>query len=177
MEIFSSDFAAILNSVPSAEGAIALAMQETDVTIHNSRILICGLGRIGLTLARILRNMDAQVTVAVSNSSQKARAWSMGLEWVDFAHWDLTGFDLIFNTVPALVLDASALEQCSGVIIDLASAPGGTDFAKASQLGIKAILAPGLPGKYAPRTAGRILAQIVPELLISNLPDCSGGGF
>ncbi len=177
LEIFNSDFAAILNSVPSAEGAVCLAMQETDITIHNSRILICGLGRIGLTLARILRNMDAQVTIAGNDLSQKARAWSMGLEWVDFAHWDLSGFDIIFNTVPALILDARALEKCSGVIIDLASEPGGTDFAKARQLGLKAVLAPGLPGKYAPKTAGQILAQIVPELLISNLPDYSGGGF
>jgi dipicolinate synthase subunit A len=47
------------------------------------------------------------------------------------------------------------------VVIDLASAPGGTDFNAARELGLKAELAPGLPGIVAPVTAGRIIAELI----------------
>ena len=83
----------------------------------------------------------------------------------------ISNADIIFNTVPALVLNNTILNSVSSeaVIIDLASPPGGTDFDSAKRLGIKALLAPGLPGKVAPRTAGRILAKILPKLLLENL--------
>jgi dipicolinate synthase subunit A len=75
--------------------------------------------------------------------------------------------DVIFNTVPAMILTGEMLENVSteAVIIDLASAPGGTDFQAANRLGIKAVLAPGLPGRVAPKTAGRILARTILGLL------------
>jgi dipicolinate synthase subunit A len=55
------------------------------------------------------------------------------------------------------------------LIIDLASKPGGTDFRFAEKRGIKAMLAPGLPGIVAPRTAGRIIAKTLSELLMDQL--------
>jgi dipicolinate synthase subunit A len=55
------------------------------------------------------------------------------------------------------------------VIIDLASKPGGTDFRFAERRGIKAILAPGLPGIVAPKTAGRILASIVSQIIMQDV--------
>lgn len=51
------------------------------------------------------------------------------------------------------------------IIIDLASKPGGTDFRFAEKRGIKALLAPSLPGLVAPRTAGRILARTLCQLI------------
>jgi len=55
------------------------------------------------------------------------------------------------------------------VIIDLASKPGGTDFRYAERRGIKALLAPGLPGIVAPKTAGRIMADCLGRLLMEDL--------
>jgi dipicolinate synthase subunit A len=68
-------------------------------------------------------------------------------------------------------LDHSILKYANPdlLIIDLATQPGGTDFEAANALGIKAILAPGLPGKVAPLFAGRILADVIPRLIISEL--------
>ena len=51
------------------------------------------------------------------------------------------------------------------LIIDLASKPGGTDFRYAEKRGIKALLAPSLPGIVAPKTAGNILANVLSQLL------------
>jgi dipicolinate synthase subunit A len=99
----------------------------------------------------------------------------MGLKAVHFNELMncLSDVDVIFNTVPAPVLDKDVLVKVPSttLIIDLASAPGGTDFASAEELGVKAILAPGLPGKVAPKTAGRILAQVVPRILLQKVKD------
>ena len=51
------------------------------------------------------------------------------------------------------------------LIVDLASAPGGTDFAAAAALGHTALLASGLPARCAPDSAGAYLAQTVLHIM------------
>lgn len=173
IEVMEIDEVAILNSIPSAEGAVQLAMSKLPITIHGSRAWVLGFGRTGQTLSRLLAAMGAKTTVVARSPSQLARAYEMGLGTCTFK--DLKKIarevDVIFNTVPALVLDRDILEllPVNVLIIDLASAPGGTDFEHARKLGIEAILAPGLPGKVAPKTAGKILSQTVPRLLAEEL--------
>ena len=169
VELMEMDEVAILNSIPSAEGAIQAAMESLPITIHGSRCAVLGFGRTGMTLARMLHALGARTLVVARNPAQLARAFEMGLDTASFA--ELPGVvaqaDVIFNTVPALVLDEQVLRHArpDTLILDLASSPGGTDFEAARRLGLKARLLPGLPGKVAPRTAGEILARVVPRLL------------
>jgi dipicolinate synthase subunit A len=163
------DEVAIGNSVPTAEGAIQIAMERRPITIHASESLVIGLGRCGLTLTNTLAAMGARVTVVARKPSDRARAAAFGWAAVDYANMTepLARADFVFNTVPVVVLTAERLSatrpEC--LIIDLASAPGGTDFAAATALGREAILAPGLPGRVAPVTAGRILARVITAAL------------
>lgn len=174
IELASNDEIAILNSIPTAEGAIQIALEELPITIHGSHVGIIGFGRCGITLLRTVKALGAKAWVAARNRVQLARAFEMGAEMVDIAgskkrlHAALSGTDLVFNTVPALILGKEELCHLrqEALIVDIASTPGGTDFAAAEELGIKAILAPGLPGRVAPVTAGRILAQTVPPLIL-----------
>jgi len=108
----------------------------------------------------------------------RARAYVEGWESYPFERLpeEIGRADLIFNTVPALVLTSELLSftHPQVLIIDLASHPGGTDFQAAQRLNRRAILAPGLPGKVAPKTAGEILARIYPPLiarLLERLPN------
>ena len=173
LEIAEMDHIAILNSIPSAEGAIQIAMQELPITIHGSQSFILGFGRVGQTLARMLKALGAHTSVCARQPAQLARILEMGCQPVPFDELEekVEKAEIIFNTVPSLVLGKKVLERCNPevLIVDLASQPGGTDFQAAEKLGIKAILAPGLPGKVAPKTAGRILAQVVPDLIIQEL--------
>ncbi|MFZ3372982.1 MAG: dipicolinic acid synthetase subunit A, partial [Desulfitobacteriaceae bacterium] len=102
-----------------------------------------------------------------------ARAVEMGFKTIHFSDLEeeIGRAEIIFNTVPHLILDRVILERVArdAVIIDLASIPGGTDFEYAQMLGIKASLAPGLPGIVAPKTAGKILAQVYPQLILRQL--------
>ena len=173
VETISLNEITILNSIPSAEGAIQMAMEATIITIHGSESIVLGLGRCGWTLARMLQGIGAHVTGVARKPSDLARAVEMGLDAVHFSDLEdkIGRAEIIFNTVPHLILDREMLEKMArdAVIVDLASIPGGTDFEYAQMLGIKALLAPGLPGIVAPKTAGRILAQIYPQLILRHL--------
>ncbi|MHB1654578.1 MAG: dipicolinate synthase subunit DpsA [Desulfitobacteriaceae bacterium] len=164
---------AILNSIPSAEGAVQMAMEATSITIHRSESFVIGLGRCGWTIARMLIGMGAHVTGVARKPADLARATEMGVNPVHVSDLEdrIGQAEIVFNTVPALILDRVILEKMSrdAVIIDLASIPGGTDFEYAQMCGIKALLAPGLPGIVAPKTAGKILAQVYPQLILRQL--------
>ncbi|MGO0123142.1 dipicolinate synthase subunit DpsA [Desulfothermobacter acidiphilus] len=163
------DFA-ILNSIPTAEGALQMAMERLPVTIHGLVVLVLGFGRVGQSLARRLQALGARVSVVTRDPAERARALETGYRVLDLAALPtyLPEFELLFNTIPAPVLTARLL-RCTRpevLIIDLASYPGGTDFEAAQVLGRQALLAPSLPGKVAPKTAGKILGQVIAEILL-----------
>lgn len=159
----------IYNAIPTAEGAIGIALRESPITIYGSKALVLGFGRCAAPLSRALLGLGAEVTVAARRREVLAQAYSLGFRTLELPRLAgyLSKFNFIFNTVPALVLDEELLRKVKRdvLIVDIASAPGGTDFNAADKLGIKSILAPGLPGKTAPVTSGKILAQVYPHLL------------
>jgi len=169
VDYYSREELQVANAVPTVEGAIQLAMESTDRTIHASRCLVIGYGRIGTLLAERLLALGAEVTVS-------ARRYA-DLAWIDARGFhslrtgslsgELGRFDLIFNTVPALVLDTGRLQETAEtcVVIDLASAPGGVDLEAAKRLGRKAVSAPGLPGKVAPRSAAAAIRDSIYHIL------------
>ncbi len=169
IRLMELDEVAIANSIPTAEGALALAMQHTDITLHGSKSVVLGLGRCGLTLARMLAGIGARVSVCARRPADLARAEEMGFPAYAMSQLEtaLADAEVIFNTIPAMVLTADVLTQIphSAVIIDISSAPGGVDFRYAEKHGLKAILTPSLPGMVAPVTAGRILAQMIVRVI------------
>lgn len=178
VEVAELDDVAIYNSISTAEGAIQIAMQELPITIHSSESFVLGFGRVGQTLARTLKGLGSKTTVVVRNAAAWASAYAQAHNVISFEqlHAHIGVADIIFNTVPALVLTESVLGhvKTGALIVDLATQPGGTDFRAADRLGIKAILAPGLPGKVAPLTAGRILAQTIPPLVLKYIEQYRG---
>lgn len=172
VELFERDDVAIYNSIPTMEGTIMMVIQNTDITIHRSNVIILGFGRVGKTVARAFHGLGANVKVAALESDLLARIYEMGLEPIDLPSLinEVQHTDVCINTIPAKVLTANILSQMPtrSLIIDLASKPGGTDFRYAEKRGIKAILAPGLPGIVAPKTAGKIIANVLSKLLLED---------
>lgn len=159
----------IMNAIPTAEGAIELAMANTSHTIHNSNCLVAGFGRIGKVLSRYLHHLGAKVTVSARNPGDFSWIFAKGYSCIKTSELSAHAekFDIIFNTIPHLVLDSKVLglTKKTVLIIDLASKPGGVDFDAASALGRKTIHALSLPGKVAPDTAGIILKNTLCNLL------------
>ena len=71
----------------------------------------------------------------------------------------LHGAQVLFNTVPSQIITPDALHALSSgaLIMELASPPYGFDLEAARALGFDAVLESGLPSRYAPRTAARLL--------------------
>ncbi len=170
--LFVRDDLAIYNSIPTAEGALKLVIDQTDVTVHSSNIMVLGFGRVGKTIARLFSSVGANVHVAVRKSTDIARITEMGLIPVQLENveQEVVKMNTVINTIPQPIIDADIITAMkkSTLIVDIASAPGGTDFAFAQQQGIKAIHALGLPGSTEPKTAGRVIGSVLLELLKSN---------
>ena len=168
-DYFAREELAVLNAVPTAEGAIQIAMEELPVTLHDARALVIGFGRLGRALAPRLRALGARTWVAARSYPQRAMAQGMGLEAEGLerlGEW-LCSFDLVVNTVPAPVLGIEELAAMKegALVIDLASRPGGVDMASAAALGVRAIWALSLPGKVAPVTSGRYIKETVYHIM------------
>lgn len=164
-DYYKSERFAIHNAIPTAEGALAIAMNELKTTVNGAKCAILGYGRIGKILAKTLKKLDADVTVYARKDEVLAWAEAEGCKTYKFEDLceTVSKNSVIFNTVPALVLTREVLDNIdeNAVIIDLASSPGGVDNEYAKLIGIKVIFALSLPGKVAPVTAGKIIADTV----------------
>ena len=144
-------------------------MEELPTTIYGLKVLITGFGRITKVMVKALNGLGAQVYVTARKFSDLAWARIYGCKDIHISQIEdyLPEFDLVFNTVPAVILDDRKLallkENC--LVIDLASKPGGVDFETAGMLGIKTIWALSLPGKVAPVTSGEIIAGTILNIL------------
>lgn len=168
-DILDREDFAILNAIPTAEGALGIAMSELDRTIHDSNVLVLGYGRIGKVLSSILKAFGANVFIEARKIKD--------LVWIDtFSYKSIhinnlvnyvSKMDIIFNTIPSLVIDEDLLRfiKKDAIIIDLASKPGGVDFDKAEEFGIKTIWALSLPGKVAPISSAEYIKKTLFSIL------------
>ena len=149
IDYYTREDLTILNAIPTAEGAINIAMQESALTLSSSKALVIGYGRIGKILAHKLYGLHTNVYVSARKYEDFAWIEAFGYKSVSYDVIDgyLGDFDVIFNTAPVLILDENRLEKIKpdAVIIDLASAPGGVDFSAAKNLGRNVIWALSLP--------------------------------
>ena len=168
-DYFAREEMTVGNAAATAEGALERLIRETPATLLGSSALVLGFGRIGKLLALRLRDIGVRVTVAARKGSDRAWACALGMEAVDYSALPeaLAGFDSIVNTVPAMVLPEELLARTkeNALILDLASRPGGVDFAAAAGLGLKTIWALSLPGRVAPKSAGVIIKDTVLNIL------------
>ncbi len=169
VDYFEREELKIANAVPTAEGAIQIAMEEMPITLNGSRCLVVGCGRIGRLLAPLLRALGADVAVSARKPADLALIRAMGCRALvtGTLEYELQGFDAVFNTVPFLVLGKPQLRRIreDAVVIDLASRPGGVDFAYASELGLQVHWALSLPGKVAPLTSAKIIRDTICAVL------------
>lgn len=170
VDYYESEELQIMNSVPTAEGAIAIAMEELPITLFDAKAVVIGFGRVAKLLAHRLCALGVKVTVCARREDDRAYARAYGYDTVDF---DVLGetmgeADVIFNSVPHHVITSDMYRYIrhGTPLIDLASRPGGLDFERAKQYGLNVIWALSLPGKVAPVTAGRIIADTLEKLIM-----------
>lgn len=175
-DYFESEAFQIKNAYTTAEAALNIAMNNLGKNINGAQMAVSGYGRIAKQLVRLLRALGAEVSVLARKESDLAWAEMDGCRGLRLrqgrgeneAVMSLTkGYDVIFNTVPHWLFDESFLSEVDPktLIIDLASAPGGVDISVAKRLRSNVLWAASLPGKYAPESAGKLIADCVIDIL------------
>ncbi len=165
VNLLSDENMTLKNAMATAEATLSILINESVETIHGSKILLLGYGRISRILASYLKAMQADVTICARKSTARTIASLDGLSVIGFDNLlnSLKCFNLIINTVPAMVLAEKELYEIKkgAILIDLASKPGGIDFKTAEVLNLKTIQALSLPGKYSPKSAAKYIEECI----------------
>ena len=169
VDYFRSEELQIKNALLTAEGALSVIASQSEEAIYGMPVLIVGWGRVAKACARLLSACGARVTVSARSSAALAEAGCFGcgtLPMPDIA-CRADSFRVMVNTVPAPVITAEIIRrtQRNCLIVDLASKPGGTDASACALHGVSFVHALSLPGKYAPKTAGEIIAETVCDMI------------
>lgn len=151
IDIMNEEELVILNTIATAEGAVDVAIQNTDITIHGSQVLILGFGRVAKEVANKFHGLSANVTCAARKKSDLAWAKALGYGAVNIydLREDLKQYDIIINTIPQMIIDKEEMQYMNKnvLLIDLASSPGGINTNDAQKLRLKFVWALALPRK------------------------------
>lgn len=162
----------IANTIATAEGSIVEAITRSPINLHGSECLVLGFGRCAKVLADKLKGLNASVTISARNEAALSLALAYGYHAVPLSTLSrsMDTYHFIFNSIPAMILDASLLSHVKkdATIIDIASAPGGTNFDYCKQINLNAALCLALPGKYSPKTSAKILNSALLNILEDN---------
>ncbi len=190
VDYYDDEALQLRNAYLTAEAAVMIAMRESDCALRGSTVGIIGYGRIARLLAHLLLLLGAEVTVSVRREEARLMAEIDGCHAIPLGASDRAGggmyplccgHTVIFNTVPAPILNRDLLCRLEHgtILIDLASAPFGVrdeDVREATAHGtLRYLRLPSLPGSYAPRDAGYIIAATVLNIL-RRIPTVVQGG-
>ena len=160
----------IQNALLTAEGAIYYAKNRMSKSIHSSRVAVLGFGRIGKILAYLCRSQGAKTTVYARGDVD--RTWS-SVAGITALKIDKLGtdepckIDIIFNTIPHNIINENIISKIKKdtLVIDLASKPYGIDEELIIKHRLNYHRELGIPGRYAPKSAGEILGQTIINIL------------
>lgn len=169
IDLMKNESLTVLNTIATAEGTIEIAMKRTKKTLHESKVLVLGYGRVARVVAQKFAAIGAKVTCAARRPEVFAWIEVDGHKSININELaeNLGAFDIVINTPPTMILNRDRLlklkKDC--LVIDLASYPGGTDFVAAKEFGINYEWALGLPGKVAPITAAEHIKKTLDVIL------------
>ena len=164
-DYYKSEVLTILNSVSTAEGVIYELIGNSKINLQGSKSLVTGYGKASSAICKLLHSLGSEVVVSARSERDRIVAAAHNCKAIPL--YDINensdDLDFVINTVPALVIDEKVIcrlkKDC--FILDVASAPYGTDFEAAEKYGITAKKAPSLPGRISPRSAGEAIAKTI----------------
>ena len=164
-DYYQSEVLTLLNSVSTAEGVIYELIGNSKINLQGSKSLVTGYGKASSAICKLLYSLGSEVVVSARSERDRIVAAAHNCKAIPL--YDINensdDLDFVINTVPALVIDEKVIcrlkKDC--FILDIASAPYGTDFEAAEKYGITAKKAPSLPGRISPRSAGEAIAKTI----------------
>ena len=168
-DYFAREELAVLNAVPTVEGALLTALLDKNETLWRSDCLIIGFGRIGKLLCHRLESFGCNISATTRRPQTHSWIEAYGYTPIDcdtIAN-KISQYDFIFNTVPEQILSEDILKKIKpdALLIELASPPYCFSQEAANRLGVRTVIASGLPAKTAPKTAADIIFDTISNIL------------
>ncbi len=159
-----------INAVPTAEGAVSIAISNTPKTLCGANCLVIGNGCIGKELVKILKGIGSNVTVSARKELDFAWLWSENINYINtnsLNEQELRRYSIIFNTVPKRIISHQKMLELTKeqLVIDLASLPYGFDHEKNMDYKCKLLLSSSLPAIYAPETSANATIKVIENYL------------
>lgn len=152
------------NAYLTSECALHYIIENTASSLIDMPVLVLGYGRVGKSMVKILNSLGAKVDVVTDDVKEGAEV-AIFAEVYDTKNFEgkVEKYTAIINTIPKLIIKGETIKQINKdcFLLDLASLPGGIDFEQAKKQGIKCIHALGVPGKLAPKTAGKYIKDVI----------------
>ena len=160
------------NAIPTVEGILADIITNTEKTINDSNILVFGYGNIGKVLVNCLDLLGANISVGVILDDDKKNLDNKNINCFYSYNRnqlisEISKTDVIVNTVPKTIIDSHDIRYINrnAYVLDISSHPHGIDNEVLDEYFIKNKLYLGIPGKVAPKTAGKILTKKINQIM------------
>ncbi len=159
------------NSYITCEGIIADIINNTDISIRNSNILVIGYGNIGKKLVNILNYLGAKTSVGIIEKKDLDKLSQLHIN--GYYTNEMTFLketqkaDIIINTVPKHIINETNLNKLKDdiYILDIASSPYGFNKDDINKYNINYKIYPKIPSKVAPKTSGKLLVKKINKTL------------
>ncbi len=164
-DYFANEAYVLKNAYLTSQGALRLLLENTEEFIVGKKVLITGFGRIGKSLAFMLKSLGMKVFVAVRSEEAAAEAHACGFDLISFKALQGTLFyyDFIFNTVPSTLFSYRDISHMSdsAIYFELASSPFGAERNNFDLLGKNYVHGGALPGRYYPKAVAKNVADFI----------------
>jgi dipicolinate synthase subunit A len=177
IDIVASDEFAILNSIPTAEGVISMMIENVGITLANHKCLVLGYGRCGMAITDLVKKLNMDVSVASVYDEELMMATIKNCKTIkiqdnklvkinyltpnniqNYNTITLEEFNYVINTIPVALIDIELTKKLDDYIfIDIANVYKDNKN--------KFINARGVPGKYSPKTAAKIISGVIEKEL------------
>lgn len=165
IDYFDSESYVLKNAYLTSQGAVKLLFDNASDYLVGKHVLVTGFGRIGKSLALMLKAIGLKVYVVARRDEALADASSLGFDVFRFSQLKSTlfYFDYIFNTVPSTVFSEKDIERIGNdtIYFELASKPYGADKEFFERYGKKHILAAALPGRFYPKAVAENIFSFI----------------
>jgi hypothetical protein len=142
------------NAILTAECTLSYIMSHSERSLSGMKVGVIGYGRIGSELVRLLMLHGVGVCAVTGRQSVREELLFLGARAALVSEWDPSGYDIVVNTAPAVVLSRAAVERIGCPILELA--PGENFFGAVNLTRL-----PSLPSKMLPLSAGEAYADAV----------------
>lgn len=150
------------NAFYTAEGIVKYLVENTSESVRDISILVAGSGRISGELCRLLSAWPCKLTVYARKELARVSCNFHGYNTLSELK-DLSGYNVIVNTIPADVFSEDAISSAKkdALILDVSERPGFVNKDLCRLYGVKLLYLPGIPLTSAPQSAGITAAKAI----------------